>query len=129
MTGLEGLTAEQSGQWLRVAWFLLQLVIHRREERDLVDEVVEQARQSKFGTQERITTMGLSIAEQWKAEGEAKATRLALRTVLTARFGALPAAVEAALVAASVATMTRWLRRAATAATLEEVGIRRSRGS
>jgi len=43
--------------------------------------------------------------------------------VLTARFGALPAEVETALATASVETMNDWLRRAATAATLEEVGI------
>jgi hypothetical protein len=123
MAGLEGLTDEQSGQWLRVAWFVLLLAIHRRDEEQLVGVVLEQARHSRFRERERITTMGMSVAEQWEALGEARATRAALRTVLTARFGALSAEIETAIASAVVETMNAWLRNASTAATLEEVGI------
>jgi flagellar biosynthesis/type III secretory pathway protein FliH len=139
MAGLEGLTAEQSGQWLRVAWFLLQLVSQRREERSLVELVLTEARQSKYAERERVETMGMTVAEQWKAEGEAKgkaegeakgkaegraeAAREMLETVLTERFGPLPAAIQAALAGADAAAMKEWLRRALTAPTLEAVEI------
>jgi hypothetical protein len=52
MAGLEGLTDEQSGQWLRVAWFVLLLAIHRRDEEQVVDVVLEQARHSRFRERE-----------------------------------------------------------------------------
>jgi putative YhgA-like transposase len=131
MAGLEGLTAEQSGQWLRVAWFLLQLVSQRREERSPLETVLAEARQSKFRERERVTAMGLTLVEQWKlegktegrAEGEAETAREMLETVLTARFGALPEAVSHVLAAADVETLKNWHRLALTAPTLEAVGI------
>jgi hypothetical protein len=123
MAGLEGLTAEQSGQWLRVAWFLLQLVSQRREERSLLETVLAEARHSKFGEQERVTTMGLTIAERWKLEGEAKATRELLETVLIARFGSVPDAIRPVLAAADVEALKRWHHLALTAPNLEAVGI------
>jgi hypothetical protein len=123
MAGLEGLTEEQSGQWQRVAWFLLLLAIHRREEVPLVEVVLEQARRSKFRERERMTTMGLTVAEQWRAEGETRATRAALRTVLTARFGSPPEGIRQALAKADIETMKARLRRALKAPTLDDVGI------
>jgi hypothetical protein len=128
MAGLEELSAEQAGQWLRVAWFLVLLVMHRREEAELGELVVEQARQSKFGDRQEVTRMGLTIIEQAEARGEARGEarmlRSALERVLLRRFGELPGAVEAALAVADVATMNAWLDAAATAASLDEVGIR-----
>src|SRR5712691_5240864 len=114
MAGLEGLTAEQSGQWLRVAWFLLQLVSQRREERSLLDLVLAEARQSKFGERERVTTMGVSLGEQWKsegkAEGETETAREMLATVLETRFGSLPEAIHQALAEADVVSLKDWHR-------------------
>lgn len=43
--------------------------------------------------------------------------------MLVARFGPLPSGVEAALAGASTGRLDRWTERAATAATLEAVGI------
>jgi hypothetical protein len=127
MAGLEGLSEEQAGQWLRVAWFLLLVLLHRREEPELASLLLEQAHQSKFGQREEVTRMGLNLLEQAEARGEARgaenALRLALRTVLTTRFGPLPPEIESALALADQATMDTWLGRAANAATLEEVGI------
>ena len=48
MAGLEGLSEEQAGQWLRVAWYLVLLVFHRREEKELMNLIQEQTKQSKF---------------------------------------------------------------------------------
>jgi hypothetical protein len=123
MAGLEGLSAEQAGQWLRVAWFLVLLVLHRREEPELGELVIEQARQSKFGERQEVTRMGLTIIEQAEARGEARMLRSALERVLLRRFGDLPDDVVAALAVADVATMNAWLDAAATAASLAEVGI------
>jgi hypothetical protein len=67
--------------------------------------------------------MGLTIAEQLRAEGAEQTLRSALEIVLTERFGALPGEVMSAMRAANIETMNAWLRRAANAATLDEVGI------
>jgi Putative transposase, YhgA-like len=123
MAGIEGLTAEQAVQWLRVAWFLLLLVVNRREESGLAELLLAEARQSKFREREVVTRMGRSILEQAEARGEARAKRDSLALVLAARFGALPATVEAALSAAGPERLDGWIERAATAATRAEVGI------
>jgi hypothetical protein len=91
---LEELSEERAGQWKRVVWFLLLLMHNRREERGLVDRVVEQAKRSKFREREEVAAMGLTVAEQLKAEGELRACRHILRLQLEERFGALPAELE-----------------------------------
>lgn len=123
MTGLEGLSEEQAGQWLQVANFFLQLITYRREEPALMDLVVEQALRSKFGDKAEVANMGMTIAERVAAEARVAEFRRVLRTLLVKRFGALPPAAERALMTASSETMDLWLDRAATASTLEAVGI------
>jgi hypothetical protein len=123
MAGLEGLSDDQSGQWLRVAWFLVLLVLHRREEPHLAELLVDQARQSRFQEREEVSEMGLSVLEQAEARGETRATREALETVLTTRFGPLPERIRDAIAAADLDAMKVWLGRAANAPTLEEVEI------
>jgi hypothetical protein len=119
MAGIEGLTEEQAGQWLRVAWFLLLLVVNRREESGLAELLLGEARQSKFREREVVTRMGKSILEQAEARGEARA----LRRLLATRFGPLPPAIERSVAAAEPERLDLWIERAATAATLAEVGI------
>jgi hypothetical protein len=65
-----------------------------REERQLVDRVVEQATRSEFREREEVAVMGLTVAEQLKAEGELHACRQILRLQLEERFGSLPADLE-----------------------------------
>jgi hypothetical protein len=91
MAGLECLSDEQAEQWKRVAWFLLLLVFHRREERELVDRVVEPAKQSKFREREEVAAMGLTVAEQLEATAELRSYRHMLCLLLEERFGPLPA--------------------------------------
>jgi hypothetical protein len=91
---LEELSEERAGQWKRVVWFLLLLMHNRREERGLVDRVVEQAKRSKFREREEVAAMGLTVAEQLEAKGELRACRHILRLQLEERFGALPAELE-----------------------------------
>lgn len=71
--------------------------------------------------------MGLSIAEQWKAEGkaegEAAAAREMLAAVLEARFGPVPETVRQALATAAAERVKEWHRLALTAPTLEAIGI------
>jgi hypothetical protein len=63
--------------------------------------------------------MGRSIVEQAEARGEARA----LARMLAAQFGPLPAEIKRALAEAGPARLDGWIERAATAATLAEVGI------
>jgi hypothetical protein len=67
--------------------------------------------------------MGMSVLEQVEASGRTQAMREALETVLRARFGTLPAEIAEAVAVADPATLQGWLHRAATAASLDEVGI------
>lgn len=123
MSGLEGLAKEQSGQWLRVAWYLVLFAFHRRGENDLVELIRERAQQSKFRQQKELATMGQTIAQRIAEQAAQQATRDALETVLVDRFGTLPEAIQQRLATTDAETMRRWLKAALHAASLEEVGI------
>lgn len=74
MAGIEGLSIEQLGQWKRCAWFLMQLVFHRRspsEAPDLMHLVREEAKHSKFHDESEESLMQ-SYAEYLNELGEAK---------------------------------------------------------
>jgi hypothetical protein len=71
---------------------------------------------------------GIAIGEtRGIAFGEARATERTLRAsvekVLEARFGVLSDAIKSALATATIEQLHVWLRLAATALTLDEVGI------
>ena len=103
MSGLEGLTAEESGQWLRVAWYLVLLAYHRRERveyDELVELIREQAKGSKFRERTEVEQMAETMAqwverqaraegrtEGW-AEGRMEQTRALLLRLGSKRFGA-----------------------------------------
>jgi hypothetical protein len=146
LTGLEGLPKEQAGSWLRMAWFLVLLAFHRRERSEyevLLAEVQAQARSSKFGVREEGKQMGQTMAQYVEQRGieigeqrgeqrgiqigEQRGRTLALRsavtTVLTARFGELPVEISSVLEQAGVDQLEVWLERAATAESLDAVGI------
>jgi hypothetical protein len=90
MAGLEGLSEDRAGQWKRAAWFLLLLVHHRRGERELVDRVLDTAKLSKFREREEVAVMGLTVAQQMKAEAALQTSRQILSLLLAERFGSLP---------------------------------------
>jgi hypothetical protein len=126
LTGLEWLSDEQAGQWLRVAWFLVLLVFHRRERAEYTElkrVILEQARVSRFRTPGEVEQMGQTMAEYVESRGEARGLRKALEKLLLDRFGALDPSVQAALAAASTETLDRWFDRALSAKTLAEVGM------
>jgi hypothetical protein len=126
MAGLEGLSEEQAGQWLRVAWFLVLLLYHRRTEGEsasLIEQLREQASFSKFRLREEMYRMEPTYAEVLEQRGVARALRRALELVLTERFGALPADVRQRVAAAGSDQVETWLRIASRASTLDEVGI------
>ena len=107
MSGIEGLPAEQSGQWLRCAWFLLQMVFHRRSSSEapiLIRQIVENARRSKFCEgieEEEMQSYAEFLNEQGEARGEARGEVLGERKLLVrlgaGRFGAPDAKTIAAL--------------------------------
>jgi hypothetical protein len=137
MQGLEGLSEELSGQWLRVMWYFLLLSYHRRSSEEyavLSEEIRQQARASKFRVREEVIAMSQTMAEYVEERAERAAAEAAeraskqtardmLKTILTARFGKVPTNVEAAIEKADVETMNAWAQTAATAETLDEVGI------
>jgi hypothetical protein len=134
MAGLEGLSEERAGQWLRTAWFFALLVLHRRKERDLMDVLLEKARESKFHEKEEVADSEMTLWQQLEAqvrvETEARMraeTEERLRTtldrILTTRFGPLPPDLGAAVANASIEILDAWIVQAATAPTLEAVGI------
>lgn len=98
---------------------------------ELIEQILEKGRRSKFEITEEIANAGSTLAEIEQARGEArgrelgaaKGMRRALVTVLTRKFGTIPSDVEAAVAGADIATLDTWLGVAATAAGLADVGI------
>ena len=78
MAGIEGLPAEQLGQWKRCAWFLIQFVYHRRSRSEapgLMELVRTEANRSKFhDTREEVTMQSYAeyLNELGEARGEAR---------------------------------------------------------
>jgi hypothetical protein len=98
--------------------------------------IEEHARASKFRVRDEVAQMGKTMAQlveergeargraEGEARGEARGLRRALEAVLSTRFGPLPPEIEAAVATADLDTLDAWLRRAARAERLAEVGIR-----
>ncbi len=126
LDGLEGLSEEQSSQWLRVAWFLVLLLFHRREPEEyteLGEFIREQADHSKFRMKEEILAMGESMAQLIERRSRAEATRELLLRVLRARFGELPSSLVQRVQAATPEWCGELADRAARAESLAELGI------
>lgn len=68
-------------------------------------------------------TMAEYVAENAAARARNQTTRDNLKTFLTARFGELPPKVQAVIEKADLETVNAWIPLAATAETLDEVGI------
>lgn len=128
VAGLESLPEAQAGQWLRVTWYLLLLLFHRREESEYTQlgaEVQARARQSKFRQREAVRQMGLTMAQVAEQRGEARGAagswREALRLTLERRFGGVPPRAVAPIEAADAPTLRAWLDAALTAESLSEL--------
>ena len=79
LAGLEGLAEEQGGQWLRIAWYFLLLVHHRRSRQEfpaLLQTVQERVRASKFRERTEVDTMITTMAQELEARGEARGIAL-----------------------------------------------------
>ena len=107
MQGIEALPQEQAGQWIRCAWFLLQLVFHRRSSSEvpaLMRTVVSEAARSKFREDNEEATMQ-SYAEFQEKKGEARGLaigellgeRKLLLAMASSRFGTPDTAILAKL--------------------------------
>ena len=103
MRGLNGLSEEQFGQWLRVGTYLVLLAQHRLADPEgspLFNLIIEEARQSKFSNREETQTM-YTMANRLMDEGMAKgraegaqtSLRSAIRRTLAKRFGELPESI------------------------------------
>ena len=90
MAGIEGLSEQQVGQWRRCAWFLIQLIYHRRsgsEAPGLLGLVREEAKRSKFHDSQEEVAMQ-SYAEYLNEIGEARGEKRMVLRQGTALFGA-----------------------------------------
>jgi hypothetical protein len=138
LRGLERLSEAQAGQWSRVAWFMLLLIFHRRtpaEYTDLQKTFWELLEHSRFRVKAEVSHMSLTMAEFIREQGreqgrelgrelgEVTGLRRSLVVMLTARFGAVPDALLAAIDAADSERLLAWTARAATAGSLSQVGI------
>jgi len=103
MAGIEGLSEEQVGQWKRCAWFLIQLVYHRRSSSEtpgLMGLVRAEAKRSKFHDEREEIAMQ-SYAEylnelgeaRGEAMGEIKGERRMVVRLGTAQFGSPDASI------------------------------------
>jgi hypothetical protein len=89
-------------------------------------------RDSRFWTEE-VIAMPMTIIQEAEARGEARgrregelgALRGALAEVVADRFGSVPSWVEAAVEGADAEALRAWVRRAATVARLEDIGLPR----
>ena len=129
MQGLEGLTEEQFGQWVRVVEFLYALVQYRRapqESPPLIEMLRGQTRQSKFSEREETGIMysyADALKDEGRAEGKQFSLRAVLKQILAAKFGTLPETVTQAIASADLDTLNGWVVAAAVATNLAEVGI------
>lgn len=142
LQGLEGLSEEQSGQWVRVAQYFLLLMFHRRERSEytvLQEAFWERVRQSKFREDQEVVQMAQTMAEyvreEARAEGEARGMALgemqgearglkrALIVTLEARFGTLSSRVTDLIERADTDTVFDWVRRAATVRSVSDLGL------
>lgn len=150
---LERLPQGSEGQWLRAAWYLTLLAMHRRSEPEYTQLralIEDHAANSKFGLEREVTAVGRTmvelIEEKYRARerraeergirlGEERGIRLghdtgrqdgkcrSLLLVLRTRFGELPESVEAAVRDAAEERLDEWMRTAVTAPSLQDVGI------
>lgn len=138
LQGLEGLSEEQSGQWIRVAQYFLLLIFHRRERSEytvLQEMFWEQVRQSKFREDEEVVRMAQTMAEyvreqagaegeaRGEVRGEARGLKLALITNLEEQFGSLPLRTRQTIDRAEPDQVLLWIRLAAKARSLSDLGI------
>ncbi|MCC2672474.1 MAG: putative transposase, partial [Armatimonadetes bacterium] len=80
LSRLESLTDQQTGQWVRLVWYLLLMLFHRRELSDytkLQETVWSGARRSKFRetSGQELTTMSMTMADYMRQQGEARGLR------------------------------------------------------
>ena len=129
MQGLEGLSEEQHGQWVRAAWYLALLINHRRPEPEgepLFGLLREQSRQSKFYEQKETEAM-YTLANKFEDQGIEKGQQLSLRAVLeqilVKKFGTMPDGLSETIADADLDTLNGWVVAASVANTLAEVGI------
>ncbi len=130
LIGLEGLPSQRPGQWLRAVWYLVLLAFHRREAQEyneLSRQIRDWSGQSKFQDRKEAEHMAMTMAQECEARGEARGEvrglSKALISVLSTRFGTVPPEIQLAVERANGEMLQRWIVAAASASTLDGVGI------
>jgi hypothetical protein len=123
---VDELHARAHGRWEHLLWFAHALVYHVREgdeRRQMADFIRENVRKSE---QSEVETMGKTIADVIKEEGEVigalKKQRETLLRLLRLKFKRVPAAIEAEINATHDGKkFDSWFDEAVVAKTLSEV--------
>ena len=133
LAGVEAADASRRVEAWRVAWYCVQHLYHRRSdwEYNRLFPVVQQwGRDSKFQFRQGVTTMVRSMAmverELAEARGVARGEavmREALLDLLLGKFGDAAYTMQPSLAQAHLDDLAVWIRQAARAQALEEVGI------
>jgi hypothetical protein len=134
---VQQLPESQQGRWRDLLWFLHALVYHEREEKEHepLAEFICQTVSSRTREVE-VRSMGRTIAEKLRAEGEAKGMKKgklegkqegkqeALLRQLRKRFDSLPAEIEAQVKATKDETqLDTWLDEIVTAKSLAKMSF------
>jgi hypothetical protein len=132
---LEGLPSSERARWLELLSYVLALVYHDRKPPE--HEALREVLTNSVATDERrreVYKMGQTMADVLRDEGREKGFRegelqtrqQTLLLQLRERFGKVPKATEKVIAATQdVGRLEAWLKRFATADTLEDVGIGR----
>ena len=113
---IEALTADDRDEWMRVLYYLILFIWHRRNpaERETLQSVVETHHRDR-SRREEIESMSKTIAQQLIEEGEARGEargelhgrQMMLLNLLQTKFGDLPAEAEDRVQTLSIAELER----------------------
>ncbi|HEX5269735.1 MAG TPA: Rpn family recombination-promoting nuclease/putative transposase [Gemmataceae bacterium] len=130
---LEGMPPAERERWLRLLSYLAAIIYHDRApaEREGLKELIlasvrtdERRREVEAVIRTIADELREEGMEQGRREGEVRAGQKHLMLVLRARFKKVPKVIERTIKATDdTARLGEWLERAATASTLDQVGI------
>lgn len=124
---LESLSANDRLRWLELLSYIHAMIYRERAPSEHAHLRTTVEKSVHKGRHQEISTMGKTIADMFKEEGEVRGRRHTLLRVLRARFGDLPEDVVKTVEATEdLATFDDWMDRILTAETLKEMRIRSS---
>ena len=122
---LDKLPEEERNQWAKLMWYLVLLIIHRRdeEERPEMISVLNETVKDR-NRREEVLKMGRTGAQALMEEGALRASREAVLKVMQARFSHVPNAVEQKILQIrDMDKLSTLIERAARANSINEISV------